>query len=69
LPIEGASTVYDSNTGPHHHFYDVQTGAVADIPDSSLQVLGVAQALAGMALEGVDVIVRVRGLHTASAAG
>lgn len=69
LPIEGASTVYDSNTGPHHHFYDVQTGEVADIPDSGLQVLGVAQALAGMALEGVDVIVRVRGLRPAGVAG
>lgn len=68
LPIDGASTVYDSNTGPHHHFYDVQTGEVADIPDSGLQVLGVSQALAGMALEGVDVIVRVRGLRSASTA-
>jgi Fur family iron response transcriptional regulator len=69
LPIEGASTVYDSNTGPHHHFYDVQTGQVADIPDSALQVQGVAQALAGMVLEGVDVIVRVRGLRPAGVAG
>jgi len=62
LPIEGAATVYDSNPQPHHHLYDVDTGQVRDLPVQTLQVLGVAQALGGLELAGVDVIVRVRGL-------
>ncbi len=62
LPIDGAATVYDSNTTPHHHFYDVETGTVADIPQGSLQVLGLPDALQGLRLDGVDVIIRVRGL-------
>ncbi len=68
LPIDGAATVYDSNTSPHHHFYDVVTGEVADLPLDQLQVLGVDRALAGLELAGVDVIVRVRGLSQAARA-
>jgi len=67
LPIDGAAAVYDSNTAPHHHLYDVDTGQVADLPADRLQVLGVQDALAGLQLAGVDVIVRVRGLAGAQA--
>lgn len=63
LPIDGAATVYDSNTEPHHHLYDVDTGEVADLPLDALQVSGVAQALGGMPRAGVDVIVHVHGLQ------
>lgn len=63
LPVDGASTVYDSNTSPHHHLYDVETGEVADLPMSGLQVMGLPESLGGLQLEGVDVIVRVRGLR------
>jgi Fur family iron response transcriptional regulator len=68
LPIDGAATVYDSNTGPHHHLYDINTGEVADLPHDQLQVLGLPQALSGLELAGVDVIVRVRGLAGRAAA-
>ena len=68
LPVEGASTVYDSNTKPHHHLYDVDTGEVADLPLSGLQVSGLPESLGGLQLEGVDVIVRVRGLQGRRAA-
>ena len=62
LPIDGAATVYDSNTSPHHHLYDVDTGEVADVPLGQVHVQGLDDALAGLTLAGVDVIVRVRGL-------
>jgi Fur family transcriptional regulator, iron response regulator len=62
LPVEGAAVVYDSNTAPHHHLYDVDTGEVADLPEPALQVLGLPAALGAMELAGVDVIIRVRGL-------
>jgi hypothetical protein len=69
LPIDGAATVYDPNVQPHHHFCDVETGSVADIPQGSLQVLGLPEALQGLRLDGVDVIIRVRGLDDRLAAG
>lgn len=66
LPIDGQATVYDSNVQPHHHLYDVESGRVVDLPESALQVLGLAQAVGSMELAGVDVIVRVRGLSPAA---
>lgn len=60
LPVEGAATVYDSNLQPHHHLYDVESGIVTDLPDEALTVSGVSDALGGLQLAGVDVIVRVR---------
>jgi Fur family transcriptional regulator, iron response regulator len=66
LPVDGAAVVYDSNTAPHHHFYDVDTGEVADLPEAALQVLGLPAALGAMELAGVDVIIRVRGLKAGS---
>lgn len=60
LPMEGAATVYDSNPAQHHHLLDVETGEVRDLPDCALQVLGLGEALHGLELESVDVIVRVR---------
>lgn len=62
LPVTGAATIYDSNTDPHHHLVDVETGDVLDLPAEALQVTGLAEALRGVRLDGVDVIVRVRGL-------
>lgn len=62
LPVWGAAVVYDSNTAAHHHLVDIDTGQVADLPQERLQIQGLADAVAGLQLAGVDVIVRVRGL-------
>jgi len=67
LPIDGHATVYDSNVQPHHHLYDIDSGHVVDLPEASLQVLGLSQAVGALELTGVDVIVRVRGLRGAAA--
>jgi Fur family iron response transcriptional regulator len=60
LPIEGAETVYDSTTTPHHHFYDVATGEVSDIDGAALQVAGLDALAAGWSIDGVEVVVRGR---------
>lgn len=52
--------MYDSNTLPHHHIYDVDTGTLVDLPGDQL-LLGELPALpSGMQVESVDIIVRVR---------
>jgi Fur family transcriptional regulator, iron response regulator len=51
---------YDSNTAAHHHFFDVDTGELADIDSTDLKVSGLPTLPDGKALEGVDVVVRVR---------
>jgi Fur family iron response transcriptional regulator len=52
--------VYDSTTAPHHHLYNMDTGAVRDIADDELRVIGAPRLPEGVVLEEIDVIVRVR---------
>lgn len=51
---------YDPNTAPHHHFYDVTHGELRDIESDKVQVTGLPSLPKDAALEGVDVIVRLR---------
>ncbi len=51
---------YDPNTAPHHHFYDVTTGALTDIDAGAVEVIGLPPLPEGTSLEGVDVVVRLR---------
>jgi Fur family transcriptional regulator, iron response regulator len=51
---------YDPNTSPHHHFYNVGTGELADIDSDELRVVGLPPLPEGVSLDGVDVIVRLK---------
>ena len=60
LIVDPARIVYDPNTAPHHHLYDVVTGQLTDIPAGDIQVLGLPKLPPGVETEGVDIIVRTR---------
>ncbi len=60
LIVDPARVVYDPNTEPHHHLYDVATGRLTDVPADDVQVVGLPPLPAGMVAEGVDIIIRVR---------
>ena len=61
VDVDPTRQFYDSSTSPHHHFYNVDTGELTDIPLESVS-LQVATALPpGTEQAGVDVVVRVRG--------
>ena len=51
---------FDTKVDPHHHFLDEETGEMEDIPHDTLSVGGLPTPPPGKAIEGVDVIVRVR---------
>lgn len=51
---------YDSNTQPHHHVYNVDSGELTDIDATTVEVKGLPALPDGTVAEGVDVIVRVR---------
>ena len=51
---------YDSNTSTHHHFYNVDTGALTDIDADEVAISGLPSLPAGTLAEGVEVIIRVR---------
>ena len=60
VDVDPTRQFYDSSTAAHHHFYNVDTGELTDIPLDSV-VLTVDTALPpGTQHAGVDVVVRVR---------
>jgi Fur family transcriptional regulator, iron response regulator len=60
LIVDPARIVYDPNTTPHHHLYDVVSGQLTDIPAGDIRVLGLPPLPPGVETEGVDIIVRTR---------
>jgi Fur family iron response transcriptional regulator len=51
---------YDSNTRPHHHLFDEDTGELTDLDPGVVDVTGLPQVPEGVEVSGVEVIVRVR---------
>ncbi|THF64723.1 transcriptional repressor [Pseudothauera nasutitermitis] len=64
LIVDPDRVVFDSNTDPHYHLYDVNTGELTDVSADELRVIGVPQLPPDIELEEVDVIIRVRGKRT-----
>jgi Fur family iron response transcriptional regulator len=60
LIVDPDRVFYDPNTTPHHHFYDVVTGELTDIPAEGVRVEGLPPLPPGTVAEGVEVIVRTR---------
>ncbi len=51
---------YDSNTMHHHHFYNVSTSVLTDIPEEQIIISQLPALPDGTVIEGVDVIIRLR---------
>jgi len=60
LVVDPARIVYDPNTEPHHHLYDVATGRLTDIPAADIRVLGLPPLPPETVAEGIEIIVRTR---------
>ncbi|MCG6887784.1 MAG: transcriptional repressor [Proteobacteria bacterium] len=51
---------YDTNTVPHHHFYNIDTGELQDIDPEDISIRDLPVLPEGTITDGVDVIIRVR---------
>src|SRR5882672_1393547 len=60
LVVDPAKIVYDPNTEPHHHLYDVVTGRLTDVPADNIRVVGLPALPQGTVADGVDIIIRTR---------
>jgi Fur family iron response transcriptional regulator len=58
--VDPTRTFFDSTTQPHHHFYNVDTGELSDIPRGAIDVTGMPELPEGTERESVDVLIRVR---------
>ena len=51
---------YDSNTRAHHHFYDVDSGKLTDIPHDLVKFAELPELPGDGRMDSVEVIIRVR---------
>lgn len=58
--VDPSKVFYDSNMAPHQHFYDVESGELADIDASEIEIGALPETSEGVQVEGVDVVVRIR---------
>jgi len=58
--VDSARNYFDTNTAPHQHFYDEEEGRLTDISEDAITVSGLPKPPRGMAVERVDVVIRLR---------
>jgi Fur family transcriptional regulator, iron response regulator len=60
LTVDPDRKYYDSTTHAHHHFYNVGTGELSDIPEHRVRIMNLPPLPAGTEQESVEVLIRVR---------
>ena len=60
LIVDPSKVFYDPNTVPHHHFSDVVSGRLTDIPADAVRIEGLPALPPGTVADGVEVIIRTR---------
>ena len=58
--VDPERTFYDSNTEPHHHFYNVDTRHLIDIPRRNIKLEQMPKFPKGVHLDQVEVLIKVR---------
>jgi Fur family iron response transcriptional regulator len=58
--VDPTRVFYDTNTGEHHHFYNIDTNTLTDIHADHIALGDLPSSPEGTVAVGVDVIIRVR---------
>jgi len=57
--VDPVRKFYDSTTHPHHHFYNVDSGELSDIPDEQVCFQDLPELPEGTERESVEVLIKV----------
>ncbi|HHJ15040.1 MAG TPA: transcriptional repressor [Gammaproteobacteria bacterium] len=58
--VDPSKVFYDSNTHPHHHFYNIDSHTLTDIDEQMVSIETLPAPPEDTELDGVEVIIRVR---------
>jgi Fur family iron response transcriptional regulator len=58
--VDSSRSYFDTNIGDHQHFYVEDDGTLIDIPGDEVAVSAVPAPPKGMAIDRIDVVVRIR---------
>jgi Fur family iron response transcriptional regulator len=60
IVVDPSRVFFDSTPGPHHHFYNVDTGEIFDVDADAVELTRTPPLPAGTEHAGTDVVMRVR---------
>lgn len=60
VEVDPERQYYDSTCEPHHHFYNVDTGELTDIPADQVKLALETALPEGTEQDGVEIVIRVR---------
>jgi len=58
--VDPVRKFYDSTTHPHHHFYNMDSGDLSDIPDEQVLFQDLPDLPEGTEHESIEVLIKVR---------
>jgi len=58
--VDPTRKFYDSTTHPHHHFYNVDSGELSDIPDALVSFRELPDLPPGTRCDSVEVLIKLR---------
>jgi Fur family iron response transcriptional regulator len=58
--VDPVRKFYDSTTHPHHHFYNVDSGELSDIPEEQVCFQNLPELPTGTEHESIEVLIKVR---------
>lgn len=60
LAVDGDRAWFDSNTEPHFHFQDVETGTLIDVNPADVRFAALPAPPKGMEYAGIELFIRLR---------
>jgi Fur family iron response transcriptional regulator len=60
VEVDPERQYYDSTSEPHHHFYNVDTGELTDIPADRIHLALDTELPKGTEQDGVEIVIRIR---------
>ncbi|MEM8685545.1 MAG: Fur family transcriptional regulator [Pseudomonadota bacterium] len=60
IMVDPVRKYYDSTTHDHHHFYNVDTGELRDIPTGAVELADLPALPEGTVGDGIDIVIRVK---------
>ncbi len=61
--VDATKVFYDSNSSPHHHFFNIDDGSLLDVASGEVVIDQLPAAPAGTRTDSVDIVIRVRNQH------
>lgn len=60
ITVDPTRKFYDSTTNAHHHFYNMDTGELSDVPEEQVNFMRLPRLPAGTEQHSVEVLIRLR---------